>query len=87
MMVEQDEAGRLTPGDPQGPTNEAFRVVGLPGGRLGEAAGMLARCFHANPNFVDLFPDEEASSCALPCTFAAGLRDAKGTARAERGQQ
>jgi lactoylglutathione lyase len=32
-MVEHDEAGRPTPGDPREPTNEAFRVVGLPGRR------------------------------------------------------
>jgi hypothetical protein len=33
-------------------------VIGLPSERLGEAAGLLARCFRANSNFVDLFPDE-----------------------------
>jgi hypothetical protein len=32
-MVEHDDAGRPTPGDPREPTNEAFRVVGLPGRR------------------------------------------------------
>src|SRR5918993_1562183 len=30
LMVEHDDAGRPTPGDPREPTNEAFRVVGLP---------------------------------------------------------
>ena len=35
-MVEYDEASRLTPSGSQGPTNEAFRVVGLPDERLGQ---------------------------------------------------
>jgi hypothetical protein len=34
------------------------RVICLPGERLGAAAGLLARCFHATPNFVDLLPGE-----------------------------
>ncbi len=54
------------------------RVIELPGDRLAKAAGVLARSFHTNPNFVDLFPDERARSRALPRMFAAGLRDALG---------
>lgn len=52
------------------------RVIGLPGDRLAEAAGVLTRSFQDNPNFIDLFPDEEARARALPRVFAAGLRDA-----------
>ena len=72
-MVECDGTGRLTPRDSIELTNENFRVVGLPGERLREAAGVLARSFHTNPNFVDLFPEEGARSRALPRMFAAGL--------------
>jgi hypothetical protein len=48
MMVEYDEASRLTPSGSQGPTNEAFRVVGLPDEGLGqkreeEDAGLVIR--------------------------------------------
>ena len=53
-------------------------MTGLPGERLGEAAGLLARCFHANPNFTDLFPNDRARARALPRMFAAGLQDALG---------
>jgi hypothetical protein len=77
-MVECDETDRLTPGDSIELTNENLRVVGLPGERLREAAGVLARSFHTNPNFVDFFPDEVARSRALSRMFAAGLRDALG---------
>ena len=77
-MVERGEAGRLVPGNSQEGIKEEVRVIGLPGNRLGEAAGILARSFHTNPNFVDLFPDERARSHALPRMFAAGLRDALG---------
>ena len=47
-MVEYDEAGRLIPGDSQKGMEEEVRLIGLPGNRLGKAAGVLARCFHAN---------------------------------------
>ena len=77
-MVERGEAGRLVPGNSQEGIKEEVRVIGLPGNRLGEAAGILARSFHTNPNFVDLFPDERARSHSLPRMFAAGLRDALG---------
>ncbi len=77
-MVENGEAGRQVSGDRQKGTKAEVRVIGLPGNRLGEAAGVLARSFHTNPNFVDLFPDEGARSRALGRLFAAGLRDALG---------
>ena len=63
-------------GRPQRQPKAEVRVTELPGGCLGEAAGLLARCFHDNPNFVDLFPEGRARSRALPRIFAAGLRDA-----------
>ncbi len=56
----------------------AVRVTELPGDRLAEAAGVLARSFRDNPNFVDLFPDEKIRTRVLPHVFAAGLRDALG---------
>jgi ribosomal protein S18 acetylase RimI-like enzyme len=52
------------------------RVIELPRERLDEAAGLLARSFNSNLNFVNLFPNEGARSRALPRLFAAGLRDA-----------
>ena len=54
------------------------RVVGLPRRQLGEAVKILARSFHTNPNFVDLFPRESARARALSRMFAVGLRDALG---------
>lgn len=75
-MVEHYEAGRLTPGDSQELTNEVFHVADLPGGRLGEAVGLLTRGFHTNPNLVNLLPEEGVRSHALPRMLAAGLRDA-----------
>ncbi len=52
------------------------RVIELPGERLEEAAGVLARSFQANPNFVHLFPDERARARALLNVQRACLRDA-----------
>ena len=52
------------------------RVIELPGDRLEEAVGVLTRSFHANPNFVDLFPDEGAR--VLPHMQRAGLHDTLG---------
>jgi hypothetical protein len=57
-MFEQDKARQWASGAPQKATKETISVIGLPSERLGEAAGLLARCFRANSNFVDLFPDE-----------------------------
>jgi hypothetical protein len=53
-------------------------VIALPSECLGEAAGLLARCFYANSNFIAIFPDERSRSDTLPRMFAAGLRDALG---------
>ena len=54
-MVEYDEAGRLIPGDSQkGMEEEEVRLIGLPGNRLEVAAGVLARCFHANHEQLSL---------------------------------
>ena len=77
-MIERGEAGRLTSGDSRGARGAAVGVHGLTGERLWEAVCLLTRCFHENPNFVGLFPDEGARSRALPRMFAAGLRDAMG---------
>ena len=43
-----------------------YWVIELPEERLDEAAGVHTRSFLANPNFVYLFPDEEACARALP---------------------
>ena len=56
-------------------------MIELPGDRLEEAAGVLARGFQDNPNFVDLFPEEEARARALPRLQRACLRDALGFGR------
>ena len=77
-MVEHGEAGHRVSGEPQNGTKAGVRVIDLRYEHLGEAAGLLARCFHANPNFVDLFPGSLARSRALPRMFAASLRDAFG---------
>jgi GNAT superfamily N-acetyltransferase len=77
-MAEPDEAMRRVSGDLREETKVDVRVIRLSRERLGEAAGLLARCFHTNPNFVDLFPEEGARSRTLPRMFAAGLRDALG---------
>jgi hypothetical protein len=48
-------------------------VIRLPRERLGEAAGLVASCFHARSNFVALFQEERARSRALPHMFARGI--------------
>jgi GNAT superfamily N-acetyltransferase len=58
-----------------------LRVIELPEDRLDEATGILTRSFLANPNFVDLFPEEEARARALPHVQRACLRDALGVGR------
>jgi hypothetical protein len=63
-VEEKNETRRPIAGPEKG-TDVEVRVTGL-----------LARCFHANPNFVDLFPDQRARTRVLPRMFAAGLRDA-----------
>jgi ribosomal protein S18 acetylase RimI-like enzyme len=55
-----------------------IHVIELPDDRLAEAADVLARSFQANPNFVDLFPDDKIRARALPHVQRAGLRDALG---------
>ena len=77
-MIERGEAGRLIPGDSQKGIKEEVRVIGLPRERLGEAAAVLARAFHDNPNIIDLFPDERVSARALGRLQTASLRDALG---------
>jgi GNAT superfamily N-acetyltransferase len=76
-VEKQDDTRRPIIGPKNGRSVEIC-VTGLTTERLGEAAGLLARCFYANPNFVGLFPDRIARSRALPRVFAAGLRDASG---------
>ena len=57
-------------------TRAEVRVIHLPSDRLAEAAGVLARSFHDNPNFVHLFPDEGARARALRRLQQTCLRDA-----------
>ena len=57
-------------------TGAGVRVSELPDDLLVEAAGVLTRSFLANPNFVNLFPDEEVRARALPHVQRACLRDA-----------
>lgn len=59
-------------------TGTGVWVGELSGHRVAEAAGVLARGLRDNPNFVDLFPDEEARARALPRLQEACLRDALG---------
>jgi hypothetical protein len=72
-MVEQDETRHRVSGAPQKATKETSSVIRLPRERLGEAPGLVARCFHARSNFVDLFQEERARSHALPHMFARGV--------------
>jgi ribosomal protein S18 acetylase RimI-like enzyme len=51
-------------------------VFELPEDRLAEAAGVLTRSFLTNPNFVNLFSDEEVRARALAHVPRACLRDA-----------
>jgi hypothetical protein len=73
MMVEQDETRHRVSGAPQKATKEPNSEIRLPRERLGEAAGLVARCFHARSNVVDLFQEERARSHALPHLFARGV--------------
>ncbi len=59
-------------------TRADVRVIELPGDRVAEAASVLARSFHDNPNFVHLFPDERARARALPRLQQMCLHDALG---------
>src|SRR5688500_2622290 len=59
-------------------TGGSVRVIELPGDRLAEAAGVLARSYYDHPNFIDFFPHEEVRARALPHVCTAGLRDALG---------
>jgi hypothetical protein len=73
-MGKRGKANPPVPGNVRGPVCEGLGVESLPDGRMEEAANPLARCFHANLNFVDLFPGEAARARALPRMFATGLR-------------
>ena len=53
-----------------------IRITGLSDDLLEEAAGVLARSFRENPNFVDLFPNEKVRVRVLPRLQRACLRDA-----------
>ena len=72
-MVEQGETRHRISGTPQKATKETSSEIRLPRVRLGEAAGLVARCIHARSNFVDLFQEERARSHALPHMFARGV--------------
>ena len=72
-MVEQDETRHRISGAPQKATKETSSVIRLPRVRLGEAAGLVASCFHARFNFVALFQEERARSHALPHMFVRGV--------------
>src|SRR5437879_7324527 len=52
------------------------RVITLRPDHLREAAGVLARSFHDEPNLVHLLPDPATRGRALPLMFAASCRDA-----------
>jgi hypothetical protein len=69
-MVEQDGTRHRVSGALQKATKETSSVIRLPRERLGEAAGLLARYFRANPNFVNHFQEERARAHALPHMFA-----------------
>jgi hypothetical protein len=73
MMVEQDETRYRISGALQKATKETSSEIRLPKERLGEAAALLTRCFHARSNFVDLFQEERARSHALPHMFVRGV--------------
>jgi hypothetical protein len=60
-------------------TRTDVRVIDLSGDLVAEAASVLARSFHDNPNFVYLFPDERAR--ALPRLQQMCLHDALGFGR------
>lgn len=62
-------------------TRADVRVIDLSGYRVAEAASVLARSFHDNPNFVYLFPDERARARALPRLQQMCLHDALGFGR------
>ncbi len=51
-------------------------ISGLRRDQVSEASTLLTSSFHADPNFVDLFPDEDVRRRVLPHVFATGLRDA-----------
>jgi hypothetical protein len=69
-MVEQDETRHRVSGAPQKATKETSSEIRLPRERLGEAAGLVARCIHARSNFVDLFQEERARSLTYsPAAF------------------
>ena len=72
-MVEQDETRHRVSGTPQKATKETSSLIRLPRERLGEAAGLVASCFHARSNFVALFQEERARSHALPHMFVRGV--------------
>jgi hypothetical protein len=74
-MVGCGEADRQVSGNRRKEMKAEVHVIGLPGNRLGEAAGLFARCFLATPEFVELPPSERACSRTLPRMFAASLRD------------
>ena len=78
MVEHHIDAGRRASGDPPEDGPSAIRIIGLPGERLGEAVGVLARAYRDHPTFGDLFPDERVRARALPLVCAAGLRDAIG---------
>src|ERR687897_2160364 len=73
MMVEQDETRHRISGTPQKAAKETSSEIRLPRVRLGETRGLVASCFHARSNFVDLFQEERARSHALPHMFVRGV--------------
>ena len=72
-MVEQDEMRQWVSGCPQKAKKETSSEIRLSREHLGEAAGLVARCFRARSNFVDLLQEERARSHALPHMFARGV--------------
>lgn len=72
-MATTADIGVLTEQEPSGPP-------AAPPTRR-QAAGLLARAFRDEPNFVDLFPDPATRRRALPHVFGSLLRDAGAAGR------
>jgi hypothetical protein len=60
-LFEHDCRRQWVCGASQKATKHNLSVIGVPKEPVGEAAALLARCYRANPDFVDPFPDERVS--------------------------
>jgi hypothetical protein len=57
-MFEQDYRRQWISGAPKKATKLNLSMIGVTKEPLGEADGLLTRCFRAIPHFLDLFPHE-----------------------------